>query len=180
MGTKRVIINRGRSGHLRPEVVAAWMAGDVEALHIALRLRPWEPSPLPCEIAGPLGCDEHDSPPNDPEDQRSLAQSLAWQRKLLTTVGWPDCRSVYEENLKEAEQSLEYARKRFEHLPAGEIGTGTDLESRRQRMLEAEAEVTYCRALLAAFEAVRAEWMPKNTSLLEALEKKHGKNHPLF
>ena len=161
MSTKRRIIDRGRSNHLRPEIVAAWMAGDVEALHIALRLRPWEPSPLPYEIAGPLGCDEDDAPPDDPDDRESLAQSLAWQRKLLAAVGWPDCRNIYQENLIDAEQSLEYARKRFEHLPAGEIGTGTDLESRRQRMVEAEAQVTYCRALLAAFEAVRAEWMPK-------------------
>lgn len=29
----------------------AWQAGDVRALHLALGLRPWEPSPL--EIEGP-------------------------------------------------------------------------------------------------------------------------------
>jgi hypothetical protein len=128
MGTKRRIKDRGKSGHLRPEIVAAWMAGDVAALQFALHSSPWEPSPFPYEIAGPLGCDEDDEPPDNPDKQKSLARALSWQRKLLAAVGWPDCRPEYEKNL-----------------------------ARAQKIGDAE-EIEYRREVLAGFEATRAEW----------------------
>jgi hypothetical protein len=135
MGTKRRIKDRGKSGHLRPEIIAAWMSGDIAGLQFALRLSPWEPSPFPYEIAGPLGCDEDDPPPDDPEAQKSLARSLSWQRKLLAAVGWPNCRPRYEKNLDRAER-----------IAAGEFG-GDD----------AQVEVKYRRQVLDEFEATRAK-----------------------
>ena len=141
MSTKRRVIDR-KSSHLRPEVIAAWMAGDIAALQFALRLSPWEPSPFPYEIAGPLGCDEDDEPPDDPEDRKSLARSLGWQRKLLAAVGWPDCRDQYEKNLVLAQK-----------IAAGKFG---DPESRDDAM----AEVEYRSAVLDAFASTRAKWMP--------------------
>jgi hypothetical protein len=162
MGTKRQTINRGKGGHLTPDIIAAWKRADFERLHILLRLAPWEVSPFPREIAGPLGCSADDLPldPENPnkEWEESIPKALEWQRKLLAVAGWPDCRHEYEEKLRDAEASYEWARKRFEHLPAGEYGTGTDLETRRQRMLDAEDEVEYRRELLAGLTRVQKKW----------------------
>jgi hypothetical protein len=141
MGSKRRILNRSKSGHLRPEIVAAWMAGDIAALQFALRLSPWEPSPFPYEIAGPLGCDEDDAPPDNPEDRKSLARSLSWQRKLLAAVGWPDCRPQYEKNLVRAQK----------------IAVGIIYPESQDAAL---AEVEYRRQVLDEFDATRAKWAP--------------------
>ena len=141
MSTKRRIIARGRSKHLRPEVVAAWLAGDIAALQFALGLSPWEPSPLPRQVSGPLGCDEDDLPPDDPEDRKSLARSLAWQRKLLVAVGWPDCRPQYEKNLVRAQK----------------IAAGIIYPESQDAAL---AEVEYRRKVLVEFDATRAKWVP--------------------
>jgi hypothetical protein len=136
MGSKRRILNRSKSGHLRPEIVAAWMHGDIAGLQFALRLSPWEPSPFPREIAGPLGCDEDDDPPDKREEREAWTRSLDWQAKLLTAVGWPDCRAQYERNLRRAEK----------------IAAGCDPD--------ALAEVEYRRQVLDEFDATRAKWMP--------------------
>jgi len=157
MGTKRPVIDRGKGGRLTPEIVDAWKRADFTALHLLLRLGPWEASPLPLEISL-LGCSQDDELPEYPPDRQSLERSQALQRQLLAVAGWPDCRKGYEENLRRAEQSAEWARKRFEYLPAGEYGTGTDLETRRQRMLDAEDEVEYRKRLLAGLTRVQRKW----------------------
>jgi len=160
MSTKRRIINRGKPGRITPEIVDAWKRADFHALHMLLRLRPRNASPLPKEIAGPLGCSLDDLPIDldDPNRDEALPRVVAIQQELLRIVGWPDCRHVYEENLADAEKWAAWCRKRFEHLPAGEYGTGTDLESRRQNMIEAEAEAAYCRELLAGLTRVQKKW----------------------
>jgi hypothetical protein len=104
------------------------MAGSIARLQHALRLSPFQPSPFPYEIAGPLGCDEDDPPPDDPEDRKALALALSWQRKLLAKLGWPNCKKQYEKNL-----------------------------DRAIRIGDAE-EVEYRKAVLAGFDATRAEW----------------------
>jgi hypothetical protein len=163
MGTKRRIIDRGKGGRLRPDIVDAWKRADFERLHILLRLGPWEPSPLPLEIAGPLGCSQDDGLPEYPADRRSLQRSQALQRQLLAVAGWPDCRHEYEKNLRNAEKELSWARERYENPPVDYSWMGTP-EAREQRLHDAEEEVEYRRELLAGFEAVRAEWAPKKHS----------------
>ena len=164
MSTKRQTINRGKGGHLTPDIIAAWKRADFTALHLLCRLAPWEPSPFPPEIAGPLGCSEDDLPIDPEADawEKSKPKVLEWQRQLLAVAGWPDCRHVYEEELRDAEASFEWARKRFEKLPAGEYGSGTDLETRRERMLQAEAELAYRKKLLAGLTRVQKKWAPKS------------------
>jgi len=108
MSTKRRIINRGKPGRITPEIVDAWKRADFHALHMLLRLRPWNASPLPKEIAGPLGCSLDDLPIDldDPNRDEALPRVVAIQQELLRIVGWPDCRHVYEENLADAENGL--------------------------------------------------------------------------
>ena len=154
MGTKRRIINRGKSGRLTPEVVAAWQRADFHELNRLLRIAPWEANPLPSEITV-LGCSEGDL---DTNPDRLLERALMWQRKLLAVAGWPDCRATYEENLRDAEEGFDWARKRFENPPRGEYGTGTTPEERRQRMLDTAAEVEYRKGLLAGLDRVQKKW----------------------
>ena len=45
MPTKRRRIGRKIGMHITPEAVAAYVAGDLRALHVALRWPPWLPSP---------------------------------------------------------------------------------------------------------------------------------------
>jgi hypothetical protein len=95
---------------------------------------------------------------------RRQAKALRLQKQLLDLAGWPSCRQQYAENLREAEEDAAYCRERFEHPPAGEYGTGTDPQSRRERLEDAIAEVEYRRELLEGLEAVRAKWAPKPTA----------------
>ena len=61
MATKRTPINRGQRRRVTPEVLAAFRAGDHEALAVALRLKPWEINPLdiaddePCPYQHSIG-----------------------------------------------------------------------------------------------------------------------------
>ena len=90
-----------------------------------LDLHPWETSPLPIEIT-PLGVDQDDTPDNrGPTWEPSMQKAIALQKQLLAIAGWPDCRHVYEEELRDAEQHVGYCRKRVENFPGGEFGTGT-------------------------------------------------------
>ncbi|MCC8972161.1 hypothetical protein [Bradyrhizobium brasilense] len=52
MPVKRRVSKR-RSFTLTPEVSAAFEAGDQLALHRALGLKPWQPSPLRDDLEGP-------------------------------------------------------------------------------------------------------------------------------
>ena len=61
MPTKRKRLSRQAQQWISPAAVEAYRAGDFMALHIALGLAPWEPSPLPLSIE-PLGIDP-DNPP---------------------------------------------------------------------------------------------------------------------
>jgi hypothetical protein len=97
MATNRVPIRRLSKGRITPEAINAWKRCDSDALHLALGLAPWEQSPLPEEVTS-LGVSE-DNPP-DPKNigawDSSYDKAIKLQRKLVATVGWPDCRAAYE------------------------------------------------------------------------------------
>lgn len=134
--------------HLTPDVIAAWKAADFTALHSALGLSPWNVSPLPGEIIE-LGVDQ-----GEPREWMGSAQQRDWrnaqalQRELLEVAGWPDCRKAYEENLREAEDWLAYCQELVDDPTHGGTGTGSDPESRRRKLEDAEAKLAYRRELL--------------------------------
>ena len=61
MPTKRKHVARHMQPRITPEAVEVYRAGDYMALHIALGLAPYEPSPLPQSIE-PLGIDPNNPP----------------------------------------------------------------------------------------------------------------------
>jgi hypothetical protein len=79
-------ISKQREWRITQEAVEAFKAGDFHALHRALGLKPWEPSPLPLRTEI-LGVDQSTSHP--------LYNELTWpkiqeiQRELLAAVGRP-------------------------------------------------------------------------------------------
>lgn len=87
MPTKRTRRIRGIEELITPAAVAAFKAGDYLALHRALRLRPWEASPLPRETEA-LGVD--DGPcqwgPNTLYGE-SWPRAQELQRRLMTAAG---------------------------------------------------------------------------------------------
>jgi len=129
------------------------------ALHHALGLMPWEPSPLPREITA-LGINENDLSAVDANEARDRGRqkALRLQKQLLELAGWPNCRQQYEENLRKAEEDAAYCRERVEHPPSGEYGTGCDPESRQERLEDAENEVEYRKQLLAELGEVQKKW----------------------
>jgi hypothetical protein len=84
MSTNRRTKRRGAKPGITPEAIAAWQAADFRALHRALGLAPWEPSPLPREIIA-LGCSQDDEVDADSGRcwDQALPKALAIQRKLL-------------------------------------------------------------------------------------------------
>ena len=64
MPTMRRRTIRSTKGRITAEAVEAFEAGDYHALHRALGLGPWEPSPLPQSVE-PLGVDPDNPPPRD-------------------------------------------------------------------------------------------------------------------
>ncbi|WP_189375237.1 MULTISPECIES: hypothetical protein [unclassified Mesorhizobium] len=52
MATKRTPLNRGAKRRISPDAVAAFRAGDHQALATALGLLPWQPNPL--DVDAPL------------------------------------------------------------------------------------------------------------------------------
>ena len=148
MPTNRRPLRRARKPRLSPEVIAAWQACDRRALHCALQLDPWEPSPLPSEITA-RGVSE-DLPPNPNSGRcwdKAYPKVLALQRELLAVAGWPDCRAAYEHNLAEAVEWREYCAELVRDPDAGP--RGSDPAERRQRLKEAREEVAYRKRLLA-------------------------------
>jgi hypothetical protein len=154
MPTNRRRPDRTRQ-HITHEVVEAWKRADFLALHRLLGLKPWQSSPLPLEITR-LGVGEGALDPEDHHYQDDL-KILALQRELLALAGWPDCRSLYQEKLREAEEWAEYCRERIEHPPIGEFGSGCDPDS-REKLADAENEVAHRRELLTGLDAVQKRW----------------------
>ena len=161
MPTNRTPIGRKSVLKITPEAIAAWKRADFEELHRLLGLAPWEASPLPCEISA-LGCGEEDLPlePDCSDWDKSIPKAFALQRQFLAVAGWPDCRHVYEEELRDAEKHAAYCRDLVKHPDRGGQGTGSDPESRRKASANALAKVKYRRELLAGLEAVQAKWAP--------------------
>jgi hypothetical protein len=155
MGTKRRPLRRDRKTRLTPEAIAAWQACDARALACALGLDFFgEPSPLPAEI-GASGVSE-DMPPQPNSDRcwdAAYPKILALQRELLAAAGWPNCREAYEKNLCEAEEWRDYCAMLVKNPDEGHRGTGSDPESRRERLKEAKEEVAYRKKLLAGIDA---------------------------
>ncbi len=75
----RRAIAKAREHRITPAAIDAFRARDVVRLHRALRLRPWQPSPLPLAVTA-LGVDPDADVPW-PLDGRRLA--LALQAELL-------------------------------------------------------------------------------------------------
>lgn len=71
MATKRVRVSRMPEAQITEKVIEAFLAGDYLALHRALRLRPWQWSPLPVEISA-LGVDYGPAP--------DYANAAEWRR----------------------------------------------------------------------------------------------------
>jgi hypothetical protein len=161
MTTKRRTIRRGGTRRITPEVVAAWQAADYSALHCALGLGPWEPSPLPVEITA-LGCSLDDIPEQDSSScwDDSLPKAQALQRQLLALAGWPDCRAAYEENLAEARSMAKYCAMLVKHPERRHQGTGSDDASCLHSLREARAEVRYRKRLLDELEQVQQAHKP--------------------
>ncbi|ODS02076.1 hypothetical protein AUC71_02390 [Methyloceanibacter marginalis] len=53
--------HKQRAHRITPDAIEAYRAHDYHALHDALGLKPWEPSPLPLHVT-PLGCDQEPYP----------------------------------------------------------------------------------------------------------------------
>jgi hypothetical protein len=161
MPTTRHPIGRKSVLKITPESISAWKRADFDELHCLLGLAPREASPLPYEITA-LGCSEDDLPlDRDISDwNKTPPKAVALQRQFLAVAGWPDCRAIYEEELRDAEKSVAYYRELVEHPGRGGQGTGTDPESRRKALDDALAKVKYRKRLLAELDAVRAKWAP--------------------
>jgi hypothetical protein len=152
MTTNRRKLDRTKRPIITEQAVAAWKRADFMALHRALGLKLWETSPLPSEITA-LGCSEDELDPADHRYQYDV-KALALQKQLLSAAGWPDCRQVYEENLRDAQEWAAYCRELVKYPDRGSIGTGCDPFSRREKLQEAKAEVAYRKKLLAELDEV--------------------------
>ncbi len=160
MPTTRTPIGRPPINRMTPEIIEAWKRADYNALHLLLRLQPWDSSPLPKEIT-PLGVCEDDFPVDSDVqdwDRRSQEAAIKLQRRLLEIAGWPDCRHEYEKNLKDAEEWADYCRELVRHPDRGGQGTRCDPKSRREDLEEAVAKVAYRRELLAGLASVQRKW----------------------
>jgi hypothetical protein len=164
MPTNRTPIGRKSVLKITPEAIGAWKRADFDALHRLLGLAPWEASPLPYEITA-LGCSENDLPvePGSRDWEKSIPKAVALQRQFLAVASWPDCREIYEEELRDAEKTVAYYRELVEHPDRGGQGTGSDPESRRKRLVEAEATLRYRQRLLDELETVREKWAPRSS-----------------
>jgi hypothetical protein len=75
---------KSRAHRVTPEAIEAFRARDFLALHRALGLKPWQPSPLPASV-NPLGVDPSRPPEGRPGDWSADAWQLAvdLQRALI-------------------------------------------------------------------------------------------------
>ena len=88
MPTMRRRTIRSTKGRITREAVEAFKAGDFMALHRALDLPPWHPSPLP-ESVEPLGVDPDNPPPENSGRcwDDCWPQAVALQRELEAAAG---------------------------------------------------------------------------------------------
>jgi hypothetical protein len=114
---------------------------------------------LPLEVT-PLGIDEDDIDPEDRENYKSDLKTLKLQKELLAIAGWPNCKAVYEEELRDAEKYAAYCQDLVDHPNRGGQGTGCDPVSRQKALEEAKARVAYRKRLIAELDAVRVKWAP--------------------
>jgi hypothetical protein len=162
MTTNRRTVRRGgKRGRITPEAIAAWQAADYSALHAALGLKPWEPSPLPAEITA-LGVTQDEEPIGDSTRlwNDALPKAQALQRELLAVAGWPDCRAEYEKNLRRAREMASYYRMLYRHPERRHQGTGSDDLSLRRKLKDEEREVRYRQQLLRELARVQEEYRP--------------------
>jgi hypothetical protein len=106
----RTPLKRRGAFHINEAAVLAWKACDHNALHQALGLKPWDPSPLPAAVTD-LGVDGSDE---NAWEVDTWHESIALQKELLARAGPPDLAAVRracEANLKEAAEFLAYLRK---------------------------------------------------------------------
>lgn len=77
MPTKRTRVPRNPLTRVTPEALTAWLTGDRKALHLALRLKPWEHNPL--DTFG-----ESDTPSVRPAwlSQTRWDTAMAWRKAL--------------------------------------------------------------------------------------------------
>lgn len=85
MPVKRRIM-KTREYRITPEAIEAFRAGDCRALHRALGLRPWQPSPLPHSVTG-LGVHRGDPPEEKTEWSQSWPAIQELQRALFKAAG---------------------------------------------------------------------------------------------
>jgi len=74
------------------------------------------------------------------------------QRELFALAGPPDHRPGYEENLRDAEERVAYARELVADPESGDQGTGFDPAGRRRGLREALEELAYRRELLEGLD----------------------------
>jgi hypothetical protein len=162
MSTNRTRKRRPPRGlRLSPEATAAWEACDESALRCALRLPPWEASPLPLEVTS-AGVSEADPPrATNTLHDKSYDRALKLQQLLLAAAGWPDCKTAYQENLREAESWRDYCKELIAHPEYGGRGTGCDPASRAEQLQDAEDRVAYRQELLDTLDEVRAVYQPR-------------------
>ena len=87
MPTMRRRTIRSTKGRITAEAVEAFKAGDFMALHRALDLPPWHPSPLP-ESVEPLGVDPDITPPRDGTCWAEVwSKVVELQRELQAAAG---------------------------------------------------------------------------------------------
>ena len=80
--------DKSRPHRITLQAVEAFRAGDYMALHRALDLPPWHPSPLP-ESVEPLGVDPDNPPPENSGRcwDDCWPQAVALQRELQAAAG---------------------------------------------------------------------------------------------
>lgn len=84
----------GKANRVTADAIAAFEAGDFFALHRALGLAPWQPSPVPASVSA-LGVDPDDPPADDGTAlaaSRPLAVDL--QRELIAAGAKMPTRAV--------------------------------------------------------------------------------------
>jgi hypothetical protein len=133
--TRRTPRNRNIRRRITAAAIDAWRRCDYLALHAALGLHPGHRSPLPIEITA-LGVSEDSDRAGVTAGALSVLPALEQQRELLAIAGWPNCKSVYEANLAEAEATAKYCRE----LCNGPARGGRDLKF-NQRQLEHALEM---------------------------------------
>ena len=156
MATKRTPLQRGRKHRITDAAIAAWKRCDGAELQRALGLRPSSRSPLPYEITC-LGTAEWEKDTLEPDRgwDAQWQTCIEIQRELLKIAGWPDCRRVYEHNLKEAEECAAYEQSLVDNPTSGGMSHGdpkVQLAYRKRSLARALEQVAWRKQLLEELE----------------------------